>query len=58
MKKCLNYTISPIGTTSWQEIKKDGKHFAKAIDEEEARRVIWMDTGCGGYITDKTMETV
>lgn len=55
-KKYLNFTIKPMGT--WTGIFKDDKFIARVPDEEEARRVIWKETGKGDPITDEMMELI
>ena len=42
----------------WWLIFKDGNFFATTPTEEEARRVIWLNSGKGEPITDEMMEVV
>ncbi len=42
--------------TEWCKVLHDGKILANVIDIEEARRVIWLNTGKGEYITEADFE--
>lgn len=55
-KKDNRYTIVTSKRTSWCEVRIDGKIHAKVIDIEEARRVIFLETGKGEYIIGKDFE--
>lgn len=43
---------------TWWLIFKDGNFFATTPTEEEARRVIWLNSGKGEPITDEMLEVV
>jgi hypothetical protein len=58
IKAYKNYMIVPKANSEWWDIFKDGRFHKMASDEEEARRVIWMETGRGEYITDEMMKPV
>ena len=55
-KRYENFTIETRG--KWISIFKDGEFLATTPTEEEARRVIWLNSGKGEPITDEMMEVV
>jgi hypothetical protein len=57
-KAFKNYTIAQRPNSSWWDISRDGQFLKMAATEEEARRVVWMETGKGEYITDDMMTPV
>ena len=50
--------IDPSDVNGWWTVDTDSEHVAKTVNEEEARRVVWANTGRGKYITDEMMEKV
>ena len=57
MKKTYkNYTIQKSdGESSWWIVRQDGNLIGRVPTEEEARRVIWLNSGKGDPITDEMM---
>jgi len=57
MKKTYkNFTIDKSeGNSSWWTVRKDSNLIARTPTEEEARRIIWLNTGKGEPITAEMM---
>lgn len=57
MKKTYkNYTIDKSDVnSSWWTVRQDGNLIARTPTEEEARRVIWLNSGKGEMITAEMM---
>jgi hypothetical protein len=57
-KRYENFMIEKSTRDTWWLIFKDGNFFATTPTEEEARRVIWLNSGKGEPITDEMLEVV
>ena len=58
IKKYKEFTISKFSDERWWRIFKGEEFIARTPNEEEARRVIWLNSGKGEAITDSDMEAV
>jgi len=55
-KTYKNYTLEKTdGESSWYAVRQDGNLIARTPTEEEARRVIWLNSGKGEPITAEMM---
>jgi hypothetical protein len=57
-KTYKNFGIAPRALGTWLNVYKDGEFFVSVPNEEEARRVIWLNCGKGEAITEDMMEVV
>ena len=57
-KKYKEFTISKFSDERWWRIFKGEEFIARTPNEEEARRVIFLNTNQEKYITDSDMEAV